>query len=529
MSGSKDDRFKTGFLGPFLRWRNHSSEITGRNGVTVNDFFAAGKKHYVDVDVDPIEEIEGNPGAAVTDAEPEKTPHYRCSIVVCARWETDHITEWLIYHSSIGFDHVYLYCNDDDPAELYEKVSPFLCGRAPFVTFLHYPYQGQQRNMYLHFLRNSFQESEWIAFLDVDEFLYLPRTKDINTYLERFSQQTDVIYFNWLMFGNSGYVKRPGGSVLDQYTRHEDNLHPYTKVIVRSSSIDLTVIVATSLHFWHDWPSNGSRIQRVNVLGESMDQYYESFPEKATAHVQRLGMLARVLREAVICHFVMKSEDDFDRRVRRGTGGEFAQQTSWGEHKQAGRYADILARFNAVEFTALQSHWRSLFAFDKIPSAVMVTPSVNLARGKPARQSSVSQWSLHPTVEADAMGAVSGIITGRHQFHTDEEEGAWWQVDLGQREKISEIRLYNRLDACQNRARYLTLSLSDGGVSWREVFRKADESLFGGIDGAPLRWIPNSPVEGRFVRVALVGRGFLHLDQVEVYGPSQIADPEPVS
>lgn len=102
---------------------------------------------------------------------PASPPSHQVSIVACARWETQAITEWLLYHRSIGFDHVYLYCNDDDPAELYAAVLPFLQGDAPFVTFRHYPFQGQQFHMYMHCLRAHKDESEWVMFLDVDEFL----------------------------------------------------------------------------------------------------------------------------------------------------------------------------------------------------------------------------------------------------------------------------------------------------------------------------------------------------------------------
>jgi hypothetical protein len=436
--------------------------------------------------------------------------------VACARWETAHITEWLVYHASIGFDHVYLYCNDDDPAELYAEVLPFLAGPAPFVTFLHFPFKGQQRGIYTHFLKTRLHESAWISFLDVDEFLYLARDPSINAYLTRVAANADAIYFNWLMFGNSGHAERPPGSVLETYTRHEAILHPYTKVLVRTSCVDLSAVLNSPRHFWHDWPPGDRAPRRVNVLGEPMDNYYHDFPVKAAAKVKAPGMLQLVLAEAVLCHFSLKSEADFERRVQRGTAGEFAMQVSWAQHKQSGHYKAILDGLNAVEFTALRDYWRGLHG--AIPAVIASPPGANLAVGKPARQSSVSPWSLHPSAELDAAGAVSGKLTGRYQFHTGEDDDPWWQVDLGRREQICEIRVFNRLDVGAFRARHLSLSLSDDGLAWREIFRKMDDAIFGGVDGAPLRWLAISPVVGRFLRIALIGRGILHLDQVEVYG-----------
>ena len=440
---------------------------------------------------------------------------HHCSIVACARWETASITEWLTYHAAIGFDHVYLYCNDDDPAELFAEVLPFTLGQRPLVTFRHFPFQGQQRLMYSHFLRTALHESTWVTFLDIDEFLYLHRDANIGAYLERVAQGVDAIYINWLMFGNSGHVERSPGSVLEQLTRHEPALHPFTKIIVRSKKVNLKVLAESQVHFWHEWPD---AIRKVNVFGDPVDDYYVDFPTRAAAYSQRPGMLGRALGEAVICHFCLKSEADFDRRVTRGIGGEFGQQTSWAERRRSGEYKALLERLNAMEFVGLRDRWRQLRGRAANLSVVGPDRGPNLALGRAARQSSVSPWSVQPSPEADAAGAVSGAITGRYQFHTAEEDSPWWEVDLGAVVGIREIRLYNRLDVAPERARHLRFSLSGDGVRWFDLFHKTDDLVFGGIDGFPLRWVSESAVHGRHLRITLTERGFLHLDQVEVYG-----------
>ena len=42
--------------------------------------------------------------------------------------------------------------------------------------------------------------------------------------------------------------------------------------------------------------------------------------------------------------------------------------------------------------------------------------------------------------------------------------------------------------------------------------------MIGGMDGFPLRLVGKGQPRGRFVRITLLGFGFLHLDQVEIYG-----------
>jgi hypothetical protein len=53
---------------------------------------------------------------------------------------------------------------------------------------------------------------------------------------------------------------------------------------------------------------------------------------------------------------------------------------------------------------------------------------------------------------------------------------------------------------------------------WIEFFRKEDGAIVGGITSTPFVWVGGMPVWGRYIRVTVLGEGFLHLDQVEIYG-----------
>ena len=70
----------------------------------------------------------------------------------------------------------------------------------------------------------------------------------------------------------------------------------------------------------------------------------------------------------------------------------------------------------------------------------MFTGRVNLARDKPAEQSS----TLGPAYSASR--AVNGVTQGSLEFsHTNSEDVIkWWKVDLKNKYTIGEIKLYNR-------------------------------------------------------------------------------------
>ena len=67
-----------------------------------------------------------------------------------------------------------------------------------------------------------------------------------------------------------------------------------------------------------------------------------------------------------------------------------------------------------------------------------------------------------------------------------------------------------------DRIRQLAISLSRDGVSWTVGYRHDSKPAFGGADGNPLVWRPDTVRAARFVRISLEVANYLHLDEVQV-------------
>jgi hypothetical protein len=136
---------------------------------------------------------------------------------------------------------------------------------------------------------------------------------------------------------------------------------------------------------------------------------------------------------------------------------------------------------------------------------------INLALNCSAFQS--SSLDLFAT---SPKGGVDDVKNGKFGFHTALELNPWWMVDLADVKTFDEIVIYNRLDGpCAERARKLVVIGSVNGEGWDEIYTH-DGSIFGGIDGNPLR-ILCPDVNPRFVRIKLNETQFLHLDEIEIY------------
>jgi len=167
----------------------------------------------------------------------------------------------------------------------------------------------------------------------------------------------------------------------------------------------------------------------------------------------------------------------------------------------------------------------------------------------------------------DAAGAVDGVKNGRYAFHTGHEPNPWWQVDLGKRQAIGRVVVYNRLDYQPglHNADNLLILTSDDEKTWTQVYDNQGRHFGGATSGQPLvvdftetkkgtgpiyattnaaRRCPHpgrsgkldlspfspGPVEARFVRLQVRSARpiFFHLDEVEIYAAADPSPPTPL-
>lgn len=132
----------------------------------------------------------------------------------------------------------------------------------------------------------------------------------------------------------------------------------------------------------------------------------------------------------------------------------------------------------------------------------------DVALGKDAQQSStLGVYS--------AERGVDGVkkILGFSGFHTALEQNPWWQVDLGQRFSVYQVRLFNGQKEYYRRAATVRVLFSADGSAWSMVY----DNLGKPFGPEPLIMDLNGTA-ARYVRVQLAEANYLHLEEVEVFG-----------
>jgi hypothetical protein len=203
--------------------------------------------------------------------------------------------------------------------------------------------------------------------------------------------------------------------------------------------------------------------------------------------------------------------------------GAYTFQTMWSDIQgNKEQFNGFLAELASCADDYLHDYWQGILdgirKRARATSLVQPHGGVNFARSSQPTQSSVSPWSKGKTVEEDAQGAISGVISGADGFHTNHEPMPWWMTDLGETRRINEVRVFNSLKnpGMASRAYPLVIETSIDGSVWQRLFFNEGNSPFGGADGHPL--IVRAGREARYVKLSLTTADYFHLDEIEIYG-----------
>jgi hypothetical protein len=455
---------------------------------------------------------------------------YKYSIAATGRWEHEDVLEWVLYHKSLGFDHIYFFSNDDDPMPTFKALTPFLFGSDPFVTFTHVPKPSpesiQHYFMYHYFMKNFKDQTEWFAMIDVDEFFVFKGVDNVHTFMREFENDYDAVYFNWLIFGHSGKVERDHESLLLSHTQRERNVNVHTKMITRSSKIDADAILAAYLKggkaiWWHFWSQYEiSDFRQVNVLHHKMDEYGVGFPDKALEYVKQPNVSRLMIEKSYLVHYQFRSESDLLRRIERGGT---ATNAIWKREIDNGTYLKMFNGRNDVWDVYQASYWlkNAGCSYDITLKTESKPALTNLALRKPNIQSSWHKPTPEDPKRSFSQGhANNGIRNATYGFRTLQEEHAWWIVDLLGNAEISQIHIYNDVSSpeAQAKANALVLEISENRQDWVEIYRIAKDDFEGWQKTQPLVVKLEPKCDARFLRVSSAKPTELQLDEIEIYG-----------
>lgn len=175
---------------------------------------------------------------------PKYNKKYDISICAIFKNEAPFMREWIEFHNMIGVDHFYLYNNfsDDNYAEV---LKPYI--ESGLVTFIDFPVEQGQVKAYTHFYDTYRKETQWVSFLDLDEY-FCPRScYSLREWIKDY-EKYPVIQIYWKMFGTSGNMVHDNNKLLiEQYHISWNHLYHCGKCLV-NTDYDISCFNASIHH-----------------------------------------------------------------------------------------------------------------------------------------------------------------------------------------------------------------------------------------------------------------------------------------
>jgi Glycosyltransferase family 92 len=235
--------------------------------------------------------------------------------------EAEYLREWIEFHRLVGVEHFYLYDNEsaDDPERI---LAPYV--DSGLVTLYQAPGAVPQMQAYAHCAATHATHTRWIAFLDMDEFLFPTEPIDLHSILADYETCAAVVV-NWVSFGSSGLIDRPAGGVLDAFQDRGalDHVVPYPHLAlpgggyrplnthIKSIVDPRRVVGCDNPHFLH----YASTDCAVDEQGRKVRGAFSE-----TVSVERLRLN----------HYWSKSRSEFARKLAKGRADSTSRR-SWEE------------------------------------------------------------------------------------------------------------------------------------------------------------------------------------------------------
>ena len=219
---------------------------------------------------------------------------YYLSICAIARNESLYLEEWIKYHTGIGVEHFYIYNNEST------DTTSMIAKSFKNVTLKNFPGQRSQAPAYLNCLNVFKNESRYIAFIDIDEFLVPKETLSLPAILKNY-EEYPALCAHWRFFGSNGELNYTNKPVVERFTKCEKAIDRHVKSIVDPMR---TSWIVTVHKFIHPTPAVD---EHFNKIADT-----DSRPEPATADIIQVN------------HYVTKSygECAIRRRHPRADTGE---------------------------------------------------------------------------------------------------------------------------------------------------------------------------------------------------------------
>ncbi|MBQ6298389.1 MAG: glycosyltransferase family 92 protein [Selenomonadaceae bacterium] len=238
---------------------------------------------------------------------------YDLAVGAILKNEGRYLKEWLDYHLLAGVEHFYLY-NNDSTDNYNEIIAPYV--EAGLVTSKYFPGNVMQFAAYLEAVQDYRFHCRYIAFIDLDEFIFPKNTTGtiIETADKILSSDPEAsgLGIHWQCFGSNGQEKADYSSgVLERFTRRAKK--DFNDKVKKEENVDYKIgnVFLKSI-------LNPRRIKGVNIHYPYYFNENYTINENGSKLPTAFGVYPVATEKIVVNHYIVKSREEFNLKHKRG-------------------------------------------------------------------------------------------------------------------------------------------------------------------------------------------------------------------
>lgn len=207
---------------------------------------------------------------------PRKSTPYYLSVAAIMKNEKPYLKEWLEYHLLQGVDHFYL-CDNESTDGTREYLTSYINNNT--ITYIPISGKNQQLACYEKIVAEYKDQTKWLAFIDLDEYLVPLKAQNMRQFLKEFEDVSEVS-LHWMNYGDNDTVSRKNGLLTEFFTSHGRFLNHTVKSIVKPKD----VIDFKSFGSNHYVKVNGKSVNENHYPVDFMLSFYPSADKARVNH-----------------------------------------------------------------------------------------------------------------------------------------------------------------------------------------------------------------------------------------------------
>ena len=165
---------------------------------------------------------------------------YTYDLAICGMFQNEarFLKEWIEFHKLVGVQHFYLY-NNRSTDDFEDVVDSYI--KSGLVEVIDWDFSNvdlyAQNLAFTDVLKRVMGVAKWVAFLDLDEYLFPCKRKSLVKFLKDY-KKFGGLAVNWVMFGTSNIDKIPDNGLMIEYlVKCDPKGNKHIKSIVRPETV----------------------------------------------------------------------------------------------------------------------------------------------------------------------------------------------------------------------------------------------------------------------------------------------------